>query len=1135
MTKKRLGSLIAFAVLVSLLLGGGIYVRNFIGGQVKKKILESFEYSRIRLRLFPPSVLLEDIRAVSASPSFTAKRVSITLPFGSLFKNEKPFRVFIDQPVIRVSALPENQPKKARTKFSLALPFAIEKGLVRGGEFYYLGRKESFEARNFKASLSLNQGVLSLRLEAAETSFRLEPERQALEGRLELLLENRGNRWRINRFALAGREAWVKAQGSLYGELDPLGTLRVSFGSDLDALAKVLGLPFEWRGRIQGEGDLSRTREEIHFASGFSGTDLALNRVPLDDSTGRIEYSTARGFLVDMNMPRRSGAESVRIRGAGGKITGEARGFHLEPIIALTALPWPVRSPVWGKFTLDESQLVADFEFRESSLSGPSDVFPFSGPVRFVWDRRNEFRFSSPRLDASFGRLSFDGKFVLDRAISMTISGEVGDVKEARRFTSLILPQNLTFPEIRGSGIASVDIEGALSDIGVRIEFALSPAGFDKYDVDAAEGFVEIQKETVRGQFRVDDPTLKGNLTLLNTPAALDVGIQMTEGDVSRIMAGLSLSLPLRGTGAGDFQVRTTRNSIRVEGTFSSPLLRFGPQELKTVKGNLIWDGESIIFPELSFDIRGGKVKTGWRLGVKSDDLEIEAAGEGINLNTFRPDLNGELSFSLKGQGKLDGKDMAAGWVRVRDLRAGPFPQVEESGDLKLRVTREGMGLAVRGSFSSAENDFSVDADIPFTSNNLSVDFKGGFSDLDLIFPWRGVKGRLIYQGRISGTPSSPRLNGVLDIQGPVLPLPQFAQAITDYSGKIDVDGGKFSIRSFKGKLGGGEVEGAGEVTLGKGGEVAIDCSARGKRMLLSPLERTRALADATVRLIRDSRRFVLEGDVSVQRLSWRREIQEKFSFSSRPYPQSQPRPGFFDDLTLDLRLKADDNAWMENSLGRARGRFDLSVTGDVKAPIILGTIETLSGQAVFQDRKFQILRGRLSFFNPSSVEPYLDFRAETYVKDYRVTITLSGLASRMRPQFSSSPPLPPEDVLALLAQGEAFKRQYRTETSSQLSTASLLSFTLTEGAQRRAEKLFSLDRFRIDPFLLGSSAEMTARLTIGKKLSRDLYIYYSTNLTRQTEEIVRMEWDLSNEFSIVGTRNEVGRLSFDVKVRRRF
>lgn len=1133
MTKKRLGSLVAFAVLAAVLFGGGVYLRNFIRGQVRKRIQAVVSYSRIHLHVFPPSIVLENVRTVSQSPSFSAKSVSAVLPFRSLFKNEKPLTVFIDQPVIRISASPQGQ--AAKTKFPLALPFAIEKGVIRGGEFSYLGGKESFEARDIMASLRLKDQSLLLRVEAAESSLRLEPERKPLEGKMMLLLESRGDRWRINRFVLAGREVWVKVQGSLFGQTDPRGTLRVSFKADMDSIAKILGLPFDWEGRVEGDGDLTRTQEEIKFASGFSSSDLAVNRVPLEKAAGNVEYSTVRGMLVEMNMQKRSGPESVRIQESRGKIEGELRGFHLESILAMGSLPWPVSSSIWGKFTLDDRRLLADVELRDPSSPAPPESYPFSGPLRFVWDRKNEFQFSSPRLDTTFGRFAFEGRHVLGGAPAVTINGEVSDVKEAREFTSLVLRQNLSFPEIRGSGIASIEIAGAPSNVQVRIEFALSPAGFDKQDVEAAEGLVEIQKNRVSGQFRVDDPDFKGSISLLNSPEELDVGIKMTEGELARIMKGLNLQLPLRGTGSGDIQVRKRQEAIRVDGTFSSPLVRFGTQELRAVTGRLNWDGDSIAFPELAFDVFGGRVKSSWRMGVKSEDIDLDAVAERIDLNVFRPDLVGELSFNLQGRGKLDGKDMAAGGFSIKNLRFGPFPQVDAQGDLRLRMSKKRLGLTARGNLTSEENDFSVDADIPFATDALSIDVKGRFGNLDLIFPWPGVKGRLEYQARIRGVPSSPRINGAIEIQGPVFPVPQFPQALTDYSGRVTVEGGRFYIQSFTGELGGGEFTGSGEVTLGKGGEVGINCSFGGKGMLLSPLERTRALTDASMRLIKDPKRFVLEGDVAVRRLSWRREIQEKFSFSSRSSPKSQEKPGFFDDLTLDIRLKADDNAWMNNSLGQVRGRFDLSVTGDVKSPILLGTIETLSGEVIFQDRKFQILRGRLSFFNPSSIEPYLDFRAETYVKDYRVTITLSGLPSQLNPQFSSSPPLPPEDVLALLAQGEAYKRQYRTETASQLGTASLLSFTLTEGAQRRAEKLFSLDRFRIDPFLLGSSAEMTARLTVGKRISKDLYIYYSTNLTRQTEEIIRLEWDLSNEFSLVGMRNEIGRLSFDVKVRRRF
>jgi translocation and assembly module TamB len=180
-------------------------------------------------------------------------------------------------------------------------------------------------------------------------------------------------------------------------------------------------------------------------------------------------------------------------------------------------------------------------------------------------------------------------------------------------------------------------------------------------------------------------------------------------------------------------------------------------------------------------------------------------------------------------------------------------------------------------------------------------------------------------------------------------------------------------------------------------------------------------------------------------------------------------------------------------------------------------------------------LNGRVSFINPQTIEPYLSFKGETYVKDYRVTFSLDGLVDRLNPEFSSSPPLPPEDVLALLALGEAFKRTYSYDMSTRISTASLLSLQLSEEAKKQAEGLFLVDRFRIDPFVIGSSAEVTARLTVGKNISRNFFILYSTNLTTQREEIIRMEWQLSRDLSIVGTRDEEGRIGFDFKIHKRF
>ena len=151
------------------------------------------------------------------------------------------------------------------------------------------------------------------------------------------------------------------------------------------------------------------------------------------------------------------------------------------------------------------------------------------------------------------------------------------------------------------------------------------------------------------------------------------------------------------------------------------------------------------------------------------------------------------------------------------------------------------------------------------------------------------------------------------------------------------------------------------------------------------------------------------------------------------------------------------------------------------------------------------------------------------------MNFSLNGFVNQLQPEFSSSPPLPHEDVLALLAMGESYKRTYSFDTTMELSTVSLFSLQLSEQATKGAEKLFIVDRFRITPFVLGSSAEMTARLTIGKRIARDFSILYSTNLTTQREEIARLEWDITRDIAIIGTRDEEGRFSLDVKIHKRF
>jgi len=424
---------------------------------------------------------------------------------------------------------------------------------------------------------------------------------------------------------------------------------------------------------------------------------------------------------------------------------------------------------------------------------------------------------------------------------------------------------------------------------------------------------------------------------------------------------------------------------------------------------------------------------------------------------------------------------------------------------------------------------------IPFGDTPISGSVKGDFNNLNILLPWRGAEGNIKYLADISGTRLLPQVKGVIDLKGSILPIPRFAHAFRDFSGLVFVENGDFSIRSFQGKFGGGDIKASGVLKIGSKGLEKIDIRGEGKKLSLALLERTRVLADGKLNLIRDKNRFVLDGDFFINQLSWRRELTEKLSFSSSAYQQMQNKHSFFDDLNLNIHLQADDNAWMENSLGRIEGKFDLTISGSVLNPVLLGEIEALGGSVDFQDRDFRVLEGRISFFNPVAIEPYIRFKGETYVKDYRVTFSLNGLSNKLIPEFGSSPPLPQEDVLALLALGEVFRRTYHYDRSMRQGAASMVSFSLSEEAKKRAEKIFNVDTFRIDPFVLGSTAEVTARLTLGKKLSRNIFILYSANLSTQRKEIMRLEWELSKDLSVVGIRDETGRISLDVKIHKRF
>jgi hypothetical protein len=1150
---RKVRRAVIFLVILILLAVSLVVGKNVLLKEVRAGVGKSFAYDSLRLSYFPPALVLTGVRSLDEPPTLRAKIVRIEVPYLSILRNRKVLSVVLVSPEVHIRPRPAGAPlRKARPPLSLlALPFEVERGRVENGTLIFDTRSLSLETHGIDALVAEKGQDFSVRATAASSGLMLPGRGPAPLGAVTLVAAGRGEDLTVTKLAVDGPGLTLSAGGAVHNVLDPAIDLQARFDLAADILDAVLRMPFGWSGRVSGEGRLERRNRRLSFETTLASDTLAIDDFVMGDMSGRFDLSPETGgrLTLGFQKPGRP-AERLEIAFLGGRVEGRAAPMFLDPVFREIKVPWPVLSPAWGTFTLDDRTLRAEAEFRDGSLARQGDRFAFRGGVEAGVDfAHNIVTVDTPGLESDFGKLEATARIDLKGEIAARIQGQIADIKEAREFVALAIQQKFGFGEIRGRGYVDARLSGRSAAPAVGLQATASPGGFESLDAAFVEAQVLFAGGVFQGTFDIDDPSLKGRVRVKAAGGDFQVDVENGEGELSRVLPSLAIPIALSGRASGSFEMAQRAGQMQeFRGSFTSPEIKGYGQTATHVAGILSWKNGVIAFPELAMDFDGGRVEGRFLVGVASGEFDIDARGEELDFGRVVPAASGRLSLSAAGKGVF-GRDKLPGLFTIKNLMLSPLVRTEARGRLEIGAAGGLVSLGLDAGLVPGVNPFTGDFAFPLSGALWHGTLKGRITDLDLIVPWKGAQGRIDYTADVRETDKGPARVAVnLDIAAPVMPLPGFAYAVTDFTSSMKYLDGTLSVDTIGGRLGGGPLTGSGKVGFGAAGIATMDLTFDAKDMVLAPMERMRAQADATLRLIKDAKRFVTEGEILFHRLDWRREVYEAFGFSSQAAaPTAAPSgPSFFEGMALNIRLRADEDATVENSLGKFNVRFNLTVTGPFAQPMLLGDIAIVSGEFYFQDRSFRVLHGRLSFTDSVSGDPILDFRGESYVKDYRVTLNLSGPISRLKPEFASSPPLPPDEILSLLALGDSFRRMYYSysgDRSTALNTASLLTYQIADLAKKQTGGLFSLDRFRIDPYIPeGAPGGIAARITVGKKLSKNLLVLYSTILANSTVRqevdeypIFRMEWDISRRFSLVGGRDDRGRLGFDVKFHRRF
>jgi hypothetical protein len=147
--------------------------------------------------------------------------------------------------------------------------------------------------------------------------------------------------------------------------------------------------------------------------------------------------------------------------------------------------------------------------------------------------------------------------------------------------------------------------------------------------------------------------------------------------------------------------------------------------------------------------------------------------------------------------------------------------------------------------------------------------------------------------------------------------------------------------------------------------------------------------------------------------------------------------------------------------------------------------------------------------------------------------MTFVGPLDNLRTSYTSTPPLPPVDIINLLAFGET--TEAAQAGSSNLSAEASLARGLSSQLSGQLERLTGVSRLSIDPGIAGDSDNPGASVSLQQRVSKNLLVTIEVDLKAAQSEGIELEYEVTKGWSVGAERDQTGGYSIDVKRTRTF
>ncbi|MBI4469906.1 MAG: translocation/assembly module TamB domain-containing protein [Acidobacteria bacterium] len=423
---------------------------------------------------------------------------------------------------------------------------------------------------------------------------------------------------------------------------------------------------------------------------------------------------------------------------------------------------------------------------------------------------------------------------------------------------------------------------------------------------------------------------------------------------------------------------------------------------------------------------------------------------------------------------------------------------------------------------------------------DLNLEGQVNLQVLRIFMPNIASAGSASVKAGIRGRLRDPRMTGLADIENFSMRMVDFPVALEQGAGRIRFNSNQTLVEQFRAKANGGDLNLSGGMLVRNYRPDRWQFNIRAEGLQLRYPKGIRSVIDATLSLSGTRELQILSGTASLRTAEITDEADvEGWITGTTQTVTRTARTGIGNGLpiALDLRIQGLDTISFRREAVDAVGSAWFRVSGPLSGPVISGRASVSRGHMSFLGREYQITRGTLNLPDRIGEKPRFDLEAESDIGGYRVIVTIAGTTDRFQATPHSEPALPPLQVLSLMTTGDIGSTTDTTLGASQTNVG-LATALVTEAISKRIElgtRYFGINRFQLAPLALNRGSDPTARISVGRQVTRDLSITYSTNVASTQDQIIVVEYRLSNRFSFVGTRDQDGKFSLDFRIRKRF